>query len=86
MLLNRVWPVRRSRPVAIDAPEIRATRDLLPAAAAVTDAVLTGELTPREGSATARVLMAQARIAGTVDLEQRMTALEEEGRAQRGEP
>src|SRR5881275_3421214 len=30
MLLDRIWPVRRGRPVEIEAPPIRATADLLP--------------------------------------------------------
>jgi hypothetical protein len=77
MLLNRVWPVRRGRPVAIEAPEFRKTADLLPAGVAVTEAVLSGELTPQEGRAAARVLEAHAHVVRTVDLEQRMTALEE---------
>src|SRR5690242_9151161 len=37
MVLDRVWPVRRGRPVAVDVPEIRKTADLLPAGAAVTN-------------------------------------------------
>jgi hypothetical protein len=36
---------------AIEAPEIRATRDLLPATAAVTNALLNGDVTPREAAA-----------------------------------
>ena len=80
MLLDRIWPVRRGRPVAVDAPEIRRTADLLPAGAAVTDAVLSGELTPQEGAATARVLMAHAYVADGADLDRRMTAIEEHQR------
>ncbi|MBN9086549.1 MAG: hypothetical protein J0J01_06545 [Reyranella sp.] len=41
------------------------------------DVVLNGELTPQEGAATARVLMAHAYVA---DLDRRMTALEEHQR------
>ena len=58
MLLDRIWPVRRGRPVEVDAPPIRTIPDLVPAGAAVTGAVLSGELTPEEGSAAARVLVA----------------------------
>jgi hypothetical protein len=45
---NRGGPGRpraRERPVEIEAPEIRATRDLLPATAAVTNALLNGDVT-----------------------------------------
>lgn len=44
------------------------------------DAVLNGELTPQEGAATARVLMAHAYVADGADLDRRMTALEEHQR------
>jgi hypothetical protein len=85
MLLDRIWPVRRGRPVEIDAPEIRGTPDLVPATAAVTNAVLNGDVTPREGAAAARVIEAHGNMIELVDLERRMTALEEEGARLRGE-
>src|SRR5688500_10285152 len=58
MLLDRIWPVRRGRPVQVEVPEIRTTADLLPVGAALTNSVLDGEMTPEEGSAAARVLVA----------------------------
>jgi len=85
MLLDRIWPARRGRPVEIDAPEIRGTPDLVPATAAVTNAVLNGDVTPREGAAAARVIETHRSMILLVDLEQRMTALEEEGARMRGE-
>jgi len=85
MLLDRIWPARRGRPVEIDAPEIRGTPDLVPATAAVTNAVLNGDVTPREGAAAARVIEAHGSMIELVDLERRMTALEEEGARLRGE-
>src|SRR4051812_22326641 len=45
MLLDRIWPVRRGRPVEIAARPIRATADLLPVGAALSDAVLNGDVT-----------------------------------------
>jgi hypothetical protein len=76
MLLSRIWPARRGRPVEIEAPEIRDTPDLLPASAAVTNAVLNGEVTPREGQAVIRVLDRHGSLIELVDLERRMSALE----------
>src|SRR5438045_9044503 len=35
MLLDRIWRVRRGRPVEIEAPPIRATADILPVGAAL---------------------------------------------------
>src|SRR5581483_10563996 len=78
MLLDRIWPAQRGRPVAIEAPEIRAVSDVVPATAAVTNAVLTGDVTPREGAAAARAIETHGRMIELVDLERRMTALEAE--------
>src|SRR4051812_17853031 len=78
MLLDRIWPVRRGRPVEIEAPPIRATADLLPVGAALSDAVLSGEVTPQEGSAAARVVEAHRKMIMIVDHEQRIRAIEEE--------
>jgi len=83
MLLDRIWPVRRGRPVEVDAPPIRTIPDLVPAGAAVTSAVLSGELTPEEGSAAARVLVAHQKMIETVDLEQRLDKLQKEVEARR---
>jgi hypothetical protein len=81
MLLDRIWPVRRGRPVRVDAPEIRDTADLLPVGAALTNAVLTGDLTPEEGAAASRVLRAHESLIEIVDLERRMTAIQEKSEA-----
>ena len=85
MLLDRIWPARRGRPVEVEAPEIRAVADVVPASAAVTSAVLNGDLTPREGAAVARVIEAHGSMIELVDLERRMTELEKEGARLRGE-
>lgn len=86
MVLDRVWPVRRGRPVAVDVPEIRKTADLLPAGAAITNALLSGELTPQEASATARVLSTHAETIRTVDFDQRLKELQEFDLRWKGEP
>lgn len=77
MLFDRIWPVRRGRPVQIDA-EVHGFPDLVPAGAAVTHAVFNGEMTPEEGVATGRVLVAHEKMLKTVELEQRLRVLEEE--------
>ena len=82
ILLNRIWPARRGRPVTVDAPEIGKSADLLPVGAAITNAVLSGEVTPQEGSATARVLTAHADMIEMADFEQRLVALEEAARVE----
>jgi hypothetical protein len=76
LLLDRIWPVRRGRPVEVDAPPIRTIPDLVPAGAAVTSAVLSGDLTPQEGAAAARVLVAHNQMISTALLEPRLQELE----------
>ena len=78
MLLSRVWPVRRGHPVQIDAPEIRSIADLLPASAALTTAVFTGDLTPHEGQAAAQVLATHNDVVGLLDFDKRLAAAEKE--------
>ena len=68
---------RTGRPVRVDAPEIHSTADLKPASEALTSAVLSGELTPQEGSDAARVLVAHGNMVELVDVDERLTVLEE---------
>jgi hypothetical protein len=77
MLLNRIWPASRGRPVEIAAPKIRVLHDVIPATAAITDAVLAGDVTPAEGEAAARVIKVHGDLIGLIELEERLTALEE---------
>lgn len=56
IVLDRVWPARRSRPVALDLPDIKMAADVVAALGAVADAVGVGDLTPDEGAAVASIL------------------------------
>ena len=76
MLLDRVWPVRRHRPLEIEVPEIRKTHDLLPVMAGVTNAMFAGEATSQESAAAARVLKAHFNAFETINLEDRIVDLE----------
>ena len=76
MLLSRVWPVRKGRPVTLNLPAIKTTEDLVSAMGAVADAVAGGEITPDEGAAVASVLEAKRRTIETADLAKRIEALE----------
>lgn len=59
LVLDRGWPVHHRRPIAIDAPALVRSDDFLPAQAALTDAVLDGEVEPREGAVIASLLEEQ---------------------------
>ena len=78
VLLDRIWPARKGRPVRLDLPEMRTPADLAAALGAVAGAVARAELSPEEGAAVAAVLETQRRAIETEQLEQRIAALEAE--------
>ena len=78
LALQRIWPARKSRPIALTLPAIQSASDVVAAVGAVADAVGTGEITPDEGQAVASILEAKRRAIETVDLEARLSALEQE--------
>lgn len=77
ILLRRLWPERRGRPVLFDIPPIETASDIAAALGAVTNAVAAGDASPEEGAAMASILEAQRRAVETADLERRLTALEQ---------
>ncbi len=84
LLLDRVWPQRRGRPVHLDLPWMEMPADLAAALGAVASAVARGDISPEEGSAVAAVLEAQRRATEAQELEQRLAALEASVRARPG--
>jgi uncharacterized protein DUF5681 len=77
ILLRRLWPERKGRPVEIALPEVASAADLVPALGAVIGAIDRGELTPEEAQAICGVLESQRRAIETAGLEARVAALEE---------
>ena len=77
IVLSRVWPVRRGRPISLSLPPIKAAVDVVVALGAVADAMAAGELTPEEASAAAGVLEAHRRAVETLNLEERLRRLEQ---------
>ena len=62
MLIDRVWPVGRSRPLDAAMPEAATVVDTLAASTTVANAVLAGELSAQEGAAIARLLKAHRKV------------------------
>ncbi len=77
ILLRRLWPERKGRPVEVELPSMASAADLVPALAAVVAAMGRGELTPEEAQAISAVLESQRRAVETAELEARVAALEE---------
>jgi hypothetical protein len=83
-LLDRVWPVGRSRPLEIGAPPIKHPRDLLTAMAGVTDAMFNGNATAAESAAAAKVIKAHFKAIEDIEFEKRLTEVEEVQRRREG--
>jgi hypothetical protein len=79
ILLRRLWPERKGRPVALDLPPMATAADIVGALGAVAGAVADGDLSPEEGAAVAAIMEAQRRAVETADLERRITDLEAKG-------
>ena len=71
LVLQRIWPARKSRPIALALPAIQSASDVVAAVGAVADAVGAGEITPDEGQAVASILEAKRKAIETVELERR---------------
>src|SRR5262249_17805509 len=76
IILRRLWPERKGRPVTVEIPPIRSAADLPMAMGAVAEAVATGDLTPDEWQCVAALLELQRRAIETAELERRIAALE----------
>jgi hypothetical protein len=76
ILLRRLWPERKGRPVPIDLPAMREAGDVVAALGAVAAAVAAGDASPEEGQAIAAIIEGQRRAIETADIERRLAALE----------
>ena len=56
LVLSRIWPVRKGRPITLELPPIETAADIVSALGKVADAVAAGDVTPDEASAVAHVL------------------------------
>ena len=78
IILARIWPVRKGRPVSLSLPAIETAADIVKALGVVAGAVGAGEITADEGAAVAAVLETKRRAVETSELEARISVLEKE--------
>ncbi len=76
LVLDRIVPPRRGRPVAFALPTVQTAADLPAALGAVVAAMASGVLSPEEAEAVAAVLETQRHAIETADLAQRLSAVE----------
>lgn len=77
LILARVWPVRKGRPLTLDLPVIDTATDIVAALGVVADAVASGVISPDEGNGVAALLETKRRAIETSDLEKRIKTLED---------
>lgn len=78
LVLQRIWPVRKGRPIALELPKIETAADIVKALGKLALSVGAGELTPDEAASVATILETKRRAIETIDLETRIAALEQE--------
>jgi hypothetical protein len=76
LVIERLIPPTRERRVNLTLPKVTTAADVTGAIGAVLEAVASGELAPGEGQQLAALLEAQRKSIETVQLEERVTALE----------
>jgi len=83
LVIDRILPQRRGRPVRFELPEVEGAADVTAAHGAVLRACATGVLTPDEAGLIATVLDAKRRSIETTEITARLAALEQ-AQAERG--
>ena len=77
LCLERTISAVKSRPIEIDLPPVETAKDITAAHGAVIAAMARGELTPDDAAAIAGVLESRRRAIETVELEARISAIEQ---------
>jgi hypothetical protein len=85
LVVERLFPPRRERPVVIDLPPVMRASEAVRAMAEVVAAVAAGDLTPAEGGEISKLLAVHLRALEANELAERIAALEERI-AHRGAP
>jgi hypothetical protein len=80
LVLDRIAPVRKGRPVGIALPPVQTAADVAIAVGTVVEAVSGGSLTPEEGQMFSSILEGRRKALETEELEQRIAALEQHAR------
>lgn len=77
LVLERIAPVRRGRPVTFTLPDIARPADIPAALSLILQATAAGELTPDEAATIAGILETKRRAIELVEVEARIAALEQ---------
>jgi len=75
IILDRILPPRKDRPVAFTLPKMETAADALEASAAIVEAVSDGLVTPTEASEMTALITRHVGLLEAVEFERRLTAL-----------
>ena len=78
LCFERLLPVRKDNPISLELKKLEKVEDASKALGTITKAVSQGEITPLEGQSMANIIEAHRRAIETMDLERRLTKLEEQ--------
>jgi hypothetical protein len=78
VVMDRLCPPRRERTISITMPKINSVADLIMAAAALTDATASGDITPSEAASLSALVSNVAKAIETVEIVARLERLEEQ--------
>lgn len=76
LILDRIVPLRKGRPVPFPLPPLNTTGDIVAALASVTAAMASGQLSPAEAVEVSAVVELQRRAIETAELEVRLKVIE----------
>ena len=83
LLLARLWPRAHDQVVELDLPPLDKPADLIGAYSALIAAIAKGEVSPEQGTKLGEMLDRKRLAIETVDIEARLTELEEEAESNR---
>jgi len=76
LCLERVLPPRKDRPIRLTLPSIQSAQDTVAAMSRIIDAATTGQIDPHQAQNLAALIETQRKAVETLDLEERIAALE----------
>lgn len=76
LVMDRIWPAQKSRPVALDLPAITDAGSLLAAMSRIIEATARGEISPDEAQGFAAIVESTRKTIETAEIERRISELE----------
>jgi hypothetical protein len=82
LLIERLIPARKDRPVKLDLPKIQSAQDIINVMGLIVENVGKGELEPEQAKTLATILELNRKSIETAEIEERLLALERRGKVE----